>query len=274
MVLYARHFFENGNEVKVELYDDDGILCTRSEHIYNESGKEIKAMEFIGTDAIPFKVKNTIYNERGQVLSVGIAYDDEEEITEAYKYDSIGRLVHASFLDEEGEGQQQEWKYESDLPEPITCIDYKGITCLREITYVYRIVSGKQDLVEEVVDVKANRWDSRIHKYYSPGEMPFGVVEEVYNADGEFLEEIRHEFDHRGLLISNSTHLSDAEDCAPYEVRRFAYDNRGNCVEERYGNNKYANDMWLMKEYDSQNRIVKSYSEGVPGVMLIYKRES
>ena len=104
MVLYARHFFENGNEVRTEQYDEEGVLLSRSEHTFNSAGMETEAWEFMADDEDPFKIKLTEYNDAGKVLTVRCMYGEEEEIAETYQYDHMGRVVRAEFLDEDGEG--------------------------------------------------------------------------------------------------------------------------------------------------------------------------
>lgn len=267
--IYARHYFENGNEVKVESFDEDGTLLSRSEHDYNEAGKEIEAREYMGEEKKPFKIKMTLYNEAGNVISIVCNYGDEEYISETHQYDHMGRLVQSDFLDEDGFGQAQVRTYNGDCPKPHSILEYEGEILMREITYTYEYSAGEYLPIDETTIVNSQPWDSRVRKLYDRGEIPNGVIDETYNTDGDFLEETREIADVKGNVLQRSWHTDDAEDSFPFQVQTYKYDNRGNCIyEELTLRNARMN--LTFTSYDSRNRKQREFFDGAPATMLIY----
>ncbi|MDQ3111817.1 MAG: hypothetical protein M3R17_18165 [Bacteroidota bacterium] len=65
---------------------------------------------------------------------------------------------------------------------------------------------------------------SRIYRYYDPSVTENNVSEEVYNQNGDFLEEIREIRNLKNLPVAISYHLDDKAGSSPWFNEIFEYD--------------------------------------------------
>ena len=269
ILLYEKHYFENGHEVSVEQYDETQTLLTRSEFTMNEMGKETEAREYMGSEIEPFKIKKNTYDLSGKLISIQYSYEGEEYQAALNAYDHLGRLISSDVMDEDGIDETHVRTYEGSCPEPKTVLQYHDRQLYYEITNSYILKNGEYVLVEEITDNKIQPFDSRIRRFYDRGEIPNGVIEEVYNTNGDFLEEVREVADSKGNVVLRSWHADDVEGSIPFQSIIYQYDERGNCIHEEIVQNGRRVSL-NQKVYDKNNRKVKVYIDGNPATILIY----
>lgn len=272
VILYTKYRTENGLEISSEFYDETGRqIISRTEIDYDDQNREIEQREFMETNETPFEIRRKKYNERGQLTLTEICYEDQEPITERNEYDSTGRLILETHNFSEGNLEKNVYSYLGDNPAPATHSFFVNEECIHESKFNYERVNGKFELIEEIFEDKKDRFKSRIRKFYNLGEVPNNVIEEVYNTEGDFLEEVRAVTDNRGNLLRRSWHTDDGPESSPYMGQISEYDSANRILSETTFYREGASSIKRMR-YDMQGRKLKEYSFMSPSEeVFLYK---
>jgi hypothetical protein len=271
LMLAEKHFFENGKEVAVEIYQSNELL-SRSLSTYNEKGLEVRTAEYLAGDADPFKIVTREFNELGLVTTTRQNFGDDEAHVETNVYDSIGRLLKATVKGESGEEVSETYTYKGDCPLPETHTVNWPPKDAHEIRYVNKKVNGEYKVVEEYLTHNVDKYLSRVTKYYWNNELPNDVFQQVFNSKGKLLEECRETDDEHGLPVKRSWHLNSDPDCEPHRHILFYHDRNGTSREEHYehGIRAYIN-IW---KYNAEGKLERKYDGLDPHDSLeIYKYE-
>lgn len=273
LVLTGRYWIENGKEIAHELYDEAGGFICRNETVYNDRGDEIENREFTGNLKVPFKYSKKEYNAAGQITADRAYFDGELASEVIHTYDHLGRIIEVSDRDEDEVLQSITYHYDGNHPKPFMESHWGEGKCWQEVKMKYSLRRGTYLLIEEYTDNKLNRFLSRIRKLYDIGEIPNGVVEEVYNENGDFLEECREVVDAKGRILLRGWHTDDADDSPPYRTETYWYDNGGNCIKEERTRHGKVN--YLHRElFDKRNRKIREYQfMDTSAEILVYKYE-
>lgn len=271
LLLSERKHMQGQREVSCELFNEEGVVVSRTETKYDERGNVTEIREFIEDNlSVPFKAQINSYSDQGLPLLEQSYFDGELNTTVTHVYDPQGRLIRQTTIHEE-EKTYVLYDYDNGITGSVKESYFGPDGCWQVITNNYSIVAGKEEVTEEHIENRLNRYDSRIFRYYTYGSKPNGVIWEEYNEKGDFLQECREQRDVNGNMLSRGLYLNAYEDTAPYYEERYYFDFQGNCIAEQVTEKERVLTV-RKREFDTSKRKVKELIEtGSDSTVLIFR---
>ncbi len=262
----------DGREIVKEQFDETGIRILRIETDYNSQGFVSEIREFTDDFVNPFKVDRFQYTPEGKLLMEQTFHDESQTSGTQYVYDSLGRLMHMRTTDEEGVHHDMNNNFDIGNLHPKSQQFISKDECWKEILYKYSDRGDRSRVVEQTIDNKEDKFQSRIIRFYEFGEMKNGVVAEYYNTNGRFIEEVREIRDSKGNVLQEAIYPDDADDSIPYSATVSKYDFVGNCI---YLESSYHGkvNMRQYSTYDQRRRKTMELASSSESTLYIYKYE-
>lgn len=262
----------DGLEISREQFIDSGERVSRIETDYNPQGLVAEIREFTDDFAHPFKVDRFHYSPEGKLLMEQVFHDEVQTLGLQYVYDQLGRLTLHRSTDDEGIHHDVIYHYDIAALHAKTAQYVNNNECWKEVHYKYSEKGDRSRVIEETIEDKKDKFQSRIIRYYEFGEKENGVVAEYYNTNGRFIEEERQIRDHKGNILQEATYTDEAADAIPYTAAVSKYDVAGNCIFIESSYHGRVN-MRQLSSYDNGKRKLMDLTSGTESSLLIYKYE-
>lgn len=184
---------------------------------------------------------------------------------ENYFYDNDGKLVKASYKENDSEWEEDE----TVCVNKVLRVDYHGGVYYYNLSpgAVSQSVSADSDeKVTNLNDVDPEKYDEEgrlIEKEYKLGTLVKGrhsyftyegntVIREDYDKNGEMMRVCRFEFDDWGRLVLAKTTKEDQET----EVYEYGYDENDNIILQKYWGTKVGGDYRTQYSYDENGNLL------------------
>jgi hypothetical protein len=259
--------------IRQDVMGDEDELVSSEIFKYDEAGKLLSSEVFVDGGKELFRQSFYQYTESGEIKRAIVRFDDQVTSEVLNFYNSSNQLIKSI---ERNEGQPEKiitYDWHSTIPE--CCIREETLTggALQEIiTREWKLEKGKGELVEERIE-KPGREDAlRVIRYYDGKEMENGVCVEVYDANGDFVEETREEYDSKGRVIRMHKHGDDVVDSTPSEQHVYEYDDNDNIIFHQ--SSVPGRIIFTIKNlYDSKKRLIRYLISDITTSVFFYDYE-
>jgi YD repeat-containing protein len=273
LVLEDKTVREAGRDISCDIYDADGILTTRITFEYDEAGRLIRQLDYVGEFNTPFKEETRTYSASGKLLSVEVNFEGEPDTLETHHYDHLDRLIEVieKHFDDEESFEVRRYHYTDTSDHHATEELYLGDELMSVIRSSY---DAQGRLTEEQHEVPNDEYAAIILRYYPDGNAPNNVVWEKYNHRGTFLEQCREWYDPKGNLVKRTLHTDDAAHSNAYYVELHEYTASGfRTRETHFRNNAVVKEERLLP--DDKRRVLRTMnSEANHYIMICHRYET
>lgn len=262
-----------GKIVQRVLYEE-GIVEYWDESKYINGNLLFESIEYSKGIDEPVCIKEYTYSESNKITHCKEMIGDTTSGI-LYDYDESDRLIREVHYSETEESKRIRYAYSPEFPD--CCIWEEHLETAGFPSFVihrkWEMTDGTVRLTEEYHEFLSQPDDSRVYRFYDSRKKENNVAEEIYNSDGDFLEETRHEYDSKNNLIRLTKHTDEAADCPPFYVEENDYDEAGRLIKTSIldkGNYTYWG-FWL---YDKQGRVIRSLEKNqIERVLFVYEYE-
>jgi hypothetical protein len=270
-------FDDKDNLLRHDDIDEEGAISSTEISKYSEDGKLLCCELFMGGSKEVFRKRVVEYTEKRELKKEAVFFEGQLTNEQLHFYDEDDRL---SKVIVRKEGQLESVTiYEWHKVFPSCCIReeiFTGKELDEIITREWNLVNGEPFLVEEYSSQPGKPEALRVMRFYNGKEMENGVALEIYNDQGNFMEEVREHYDFKGRIGSVSKHTDDLPGSFPYQEDLYEYDEQDRII--LHQTNYQGRVLQITKSlYNTENRLVRqlSKSNGVTQVFFyVYEKVS
>lgn len=239
----VKEFDENGNVLLDLQFDNHGNISEKIEFAYKE-GKLIKKTTYIDEDEVA-DISNYHYDTTAKLSYVIVEFIDGTQDKIVYKYNSNGNLINKA--SEDGEGSQEEMRYENNL-----------------LVY-HKIVDDFDELEREefrTYSIDGKLVEMRL-RTFNEGDLQ--TVEVVCDAEGRTTREMVFNSKSRKLAEKNLSYDSFgnlikivSNDENGLSTLEMIYDSNNNEIEQIETNDDGEIQHQVKRTYSAENEVIRS----------------
>lgn len=191
-----------GNVTKLEHYNYDGEVESKTEFEFDEKGRLIEERQYSKVDS-PDQTIRITYNESGKPGSVKVIYADGSVSNKTYERNIDERTTTILIVDQDGDEEGKEYRKfdeEDRILEEVIYNDFGNIESKREFEY------DEHGYVVESVEMDSEGFETvRFYDYYRDDKAQVVKIETL-NAEEKIIRIDTFELDERGNRAKHQMH--------------------------------------------------------------------
>lgn len=241
-------FDKQGYMINETVYDEEGLIESKTLFKYNENGHLIEQVDFEKNDHI-LERKDYFFDEEGRLIQTEITFSDESKIIKEHYYDANENFEKVILNSEYGEIIGYEVFWYSEKNELVAVIKSDANNRTKYKKFATYDVTGKLILEEVFGD------DDIFEKKLIYAYLPSGKLSHIYTQDKNEINLLieKFEFDcHHRLIekrIINQVNGTEMQ-------TQYSYDLKGNLLSvETYEDGRLI--FKNLAKYDSRNNLIE-----------------
>lgn len=248
--LLQQDHVEEGEVISSEVlkYSDDNKLL--SIEFFTSPGKEL------------FRKSVLEYTENGDLKKTSICFHGQLTSEETNFYNLDNKLVKTIL--KRDEHPPLETRYDLHRTFPGCCVReeiFEDGRIKEIITREWELVDRKPFCVQQSVEKPGAPEPSRTMRFYDGRKTENGVSWELYNELGDFLEEVRNEYDAKERITRITYHTDDHAASSPYHEELFEYDEKDHQIFHKI--TTHGKIQHVEKSFYHKDRLVKKLEQGI-----------
>lgn len=191
-----------GNVTKLEHYDHDGALESKSEFAFDEKGRLVEEKQFSKADT-PDQTIRIEYNESGKPGLVRVLYADGSYSNKTYERNEAERTTTINIVDQDGDEEGKEYRKfdeEGRILEEVIYNDFGNVESKHEYEY------DEYGNIVESVEVDSEGFEKvRFYDYYRDDKARINKIE-MLNEEEKIIRVDTFELDERGNRVKHLMH--------------------------------------------------------------------
>lgn len=236
--------------------DSDGNCIVKDQFTYNSAGLLVGLEEYFDSSDIPGKVTATTWSEEGRKISEKYFSMGDPDGEMIFAYTPEGFIQSEKKNESDGTTRETRYSYSKEFQGKEILVEFfENGKLLRSIESEWELINNIPELTRQDEHNYLDPRLSRIYRYFKPEEMENGVAMEIFNGNGDYLEECREVWEN-GNMVRQCWHTDEQEESVPYKFNRWEYDVRGRLILNEM--NFTPRQKYCVKiKYDNQDRIQK-----------------
>jgi hypothetical protein len=191
-----------GNVTKLEHYDYDGVLESKTEFAFDDKGRLIEEKQFSKADT-PDQTIKIEYNESGKPGLVRVLFADGSVSKKTYVRDEAERTTTINIVDQDGDEEGKEFRRFDDegrLLEEVIYNDFGNVESKQEYEY------DEYGHIVESVEVDSEGYEKvRFYDYYRDDKARIVKID-MLNEDEKIIRIDTFDLDDRGNRVKHQMH--------------------------------------------------------------------